>query len=127
MVDGRRVAQMNDMLSAVIESGTGKAARIKHPVAGKTGTSQEFRDAWFIGYSADYVTGVWLGNDDNRPMKRVTGGGLPAKLWRRIMARAHEDKNIRPLPGIMSPQPAPAATPGISLWQQLVNSLSGDS
>jgi len=75
------------MLEAVVRDGTGKRAALSIPTAGKTGTSQDFRDAWFIGYRAGLVAGVWLGNDDARPMKEVTGGGLPAHLWRDFMSR----------------------------------------
>ncbi len=88
---GRLAAQMNAMLQQVITRGTGKAARLgKRPVAGKTGTSQDYRDAWFVGYTAQYVTGVWFGNDDGEPMKRVTGSGLPARTWRSYMQDAHK-------------------------------------
>ena len=93
------VAAMNDMLAEVIASGTGRAAALSRPAAGKTGTSQNFRDAWFVGYSADLVAGVWMGNDDASPMRGVTGGGLPAKLWRDFMAAAHQGAPPRPLPG----------------------------
>ena len=95
-----QVVAMNDMLSAVIASGTGRAADIGRPAAGKTGTSQSFRDAWFVGYTADLVTGVWMGNDDGQPMKGVTGGGPPARLWRDIMAAAHQHLPPRSLPGL---------------------------
>jgi penicillin-binding protein 1A len=93
------VARLHDMLGAVITLGTGKTAQIGRPVAGKTGTSQDFRDAWFIGYSTELVTGVWFGNDNNTPMAKVTGGGLPARLWREFMLAAHEGLAPRPLPG----------------------------
>ena len=76
------------MLREVVRTGTGRGARIEREAAGKTGTSQDFRDAWFIGFTDDLVAGVWLGNDDTRPMKQVTGGGLPAQLWRRFMSQA---------------------------------------
>ena len=91
---------MNAMLSQALEKGTGMAANFNRPVAGKTGTSQNNRDAWFIGYSADLIAGVWLGNDNQAPMKNVTGGGLPAKAWRRFMVAAHTRTPVRPLPGI---------------------------
>ena len=100
------VAAMNAMLSDAITSGTGRAARLSRPVAGKTGTSQNFRDAWFVGYSAHLVTGVWMGNDDGRPMRNVTGGGLPARLWKDFMSAAHERVPARPLPGL-EPRPDP--------------------
>ena len=78
---------MNQMLAGVISHGTGRSAALGRPAAGKTGTTQEYRDAWFIGYTADLVAGVWLGNDDNTPMRQVTGGTLPAALWRNFMLR----------------------------------------
>jgi penicillin-binding protein 1A len=94
------VAAMNEMLSATIRYGTGNKASIDpHPAAGKTGTGQDYRDAWFIGYTAHYVTGVWLGNDDFTPMKRVTGGSLPTLIWRDLMVYAHLNKEPAFLPG----------------------------
>ena len=66
--------------------------------AGKTGTSQDFRDAWFIGYTANLVTGVWLGNDDNSPTKKATGGGLPVEVWTRFMRTAHQGVPVASLP-----------------------------
>lgn len=84
------VAQMNDMLTEVIASGTGKKARIDRMAAGKTGTSQNYRDAWFVGYTADYVVGIWVGNDDNSPTKQVNGGNLPAEIWHNFMVRANQ-------------------------------------
>ena len=77
----------------VIANGTGGAAWPGRRAAGKTGTSQDFRDAWFIGYAGDLVTGVWVGNDDFSPMKRITGGGLPAQLWRTFMVDALKSKD----------------------------------
>jgi penicillin-binding protein 1A len=97
--------EMNMMLAGVIAHGTGKAAQLDRPVAGKTGTTQDFRDAWFVGYSADLVAGVWLGNDDNSPMKRVTGGSLPAHTWHAFMVEATRGMPVRPLPS--APIPAP--------------------
>ena len=92
------VARMNEMLSDVIASGTGRAANLgSRPAAGKTGTTQDFRDAWFVGYTADLVTGVWLGNDDNAPMRNVGGGDLPARIWRQYMIEASRDLPVRPL------------------------------
>jgi penicillin-binding protein 1A len=66
-------------------------------VAGKTGTTSSYRDAWFIGFTGQYVTGVWLGNDDNKPMKGVTGGGLPAEIWQAVMAEIHDGLPVEPL------------------------------
>lgn len=98
VVDRRHVAALEQMLQKTITQGTGHRARIDRPAAGKTGTSQEWRDAWFIGYTADLVTGIWVGNDDGHPMKKVTGGGLPAGIWRAFMIDAHQGKKIRRLP-----------------------------
>ena len=77
-------------LVGAIEHGTGRQARLDREAAGKTGTTQNFRDAWFLGFTADLVAGVWMGNDDNAPMKNVTGGGAPARLWRDFMLEAHK-------------------------------------
>ena len=89
---------MNEMLSGVIGHGTGRTATLPRPAAGKTGTTQDYRDAWFIGYTADLVAGVWFGNDDNTSMNRVTGGSLPAQGWRRFMLAATRTMPVRPLP-----------------------------
>jgi penicillin-binding protein 1A len=82
------VGMMNEMLMDVVTEGTGRAAQIGRPVAGKTGTTSDYKDAWFIGYTPDLVTGVWVGNDNNEPMKKVTGGTLPASIWHGFMAPA---------------------------------------
>jgi penicillin-binding protein 1A len=91
---------MNSMLSNVVngDHGTGHRARLNRPAAGKTGTSQDFRDAWFIGYTADLITGVWMGNDNGEPMKGVTGGSLPAVLWKDFMANATAGTAVHDLP-----------------------------
>ena len=96
-------AELMGMLATVVESGTGRNADFGWPAAGKTGTSQEYRDGWFVGFTADYVTGVWVGNDDGTPMDRVTGGGLPARIWRDVMLAAHNDLPSRPLPFVRDP------------------------
>jgi penicillin-binding protein 1A len=103
------VAGLNDMLHAVLTSGTGRRAALPyHPAAGKTGTSQDFRDAWFVGYTAHFVAGVWVGNDDNRSMHQVMGGSLPAKIWHDSMLIAHAGLAPVALPGVA--QGAAAAT-----------------
>ena len=85
-IHAEHAAAMADMLSGVLEpGGTAQAAKLDRPAAGKTGTSQDFRDAWFVGFSGDLVAGVWSGNDDAQPMRQVTGGGLPARIWRDFM------------------------------------------
>ena len=101
------VGAINDMLNAALVRGTGKRAAIPaHMAAGKTGTTQNSRDAWFVGYTAHYVAGVWVGNDTGKPMnKKVTGGTLPASLWHDIMLHAHQQKRPRPLPGAHTPRP----------------------
>jgi penicillin-binding protein 1A len=81
-------AAMRDLLAGVVREGTGRAARISGPVAGKTGTSQENKDAWFIGFTSDLVVGVWVGNDDNKPTNNVTGGDLPARIWQEFVTKA---------------------------------------
>jgi penicillin-binding protein 1A len=82
------VNEMLDVMQSVVEWGTGKRAKIDRPTYGKTGTSQNYRDAWFIGLTGDLVTGVWVGNDDNSPMQKVTGGVLPVAIWHDFMAEA---------------------------------------
>ena len=99
VVDPRHVGMMNTMMRETLISGTAKKAEIPGwPAAGKTGTSQDYRDAWFIGYTANLVTGVWLGNDDNSPTKKATGGGLPVEVWTRFMRAAHEGVPVANLP-----------------------------
>lgn len=100
------------MMNQVVENGTGQRAKLAdRQVAGKTGTTQKARDAWFIGFSGDYVTGVWMGYDDNTPLKGVTGGGLPASIWHETMLRVHEGVSPKPLPMIVPKNAAPIATP----------------
>ena len=85
------VSAMHDLLAATVAEGTGRNARLPQGLGrayGKTGTSQRFRDAWFVGWAGGLVTGVWLGNDDGRPMDEVTGGSYPAETWRRFMVDA---------------------------------------
>lgn len=104
VVEPAVLRDMNRMLKRVITEGTGRKAAFGPDAAGKTGTSQNYRDAWFVGYSADYLTGVWLGNDDGSPMKGVTGGSFPAVIWRDVMRAAHEGVTPRELPS-SSPTP----------------------
>ncbi len=84
-LDPQRRAMMLDLLWGVVDHGTGRAAKLNVPAFGKTGTTQGYRDALFVGMAGDLVVGVWVGNDDGSPMKRVTGGGLPAQIWRDFM------------------------------------------
>lgn len=80
------------LLRRAVQSGTGRAAALEIPAYGKTGTSQDSRDAWFVGFAGDLVVGIWVGNDDRSPMKDVTGGGLPARMWRDFMTEALDRK-----------------------------------
>lgn len=97
---------MLDMLGATVNQGTGRAARLSIPAYGKTGTSQDYRDALFIGFAGDLVVGVWVGNDDNTPLRNITGGGLPARIWRDFMSQAVKGAGPRP-----KPKPARAPDP----------------
>jgi len=100
VVDANYVAEMNAMMQQTLLIGTAKHAALPGwPAAGKTGTSQDFRDAWFMGYTAHLVTGVWLGNDDGTPTKHVTGGSLPVEIWSRFMRSAHQGVPVAALPG----------------------------
>lgn len=92
VISNRAAGQLIFMMEQVIEKGTGRRAQLPggRPAAGKTGTTSSYRDAWFIGFTQQYVTGVWMGYDDNTPLKGVTGGGLPAEIWQAVMAEIHE-------------------------------------
>ena len=105
------VGMMNAMMTGTVETGTAKKAAFAWPSAGKTGTSQNSRDAWFVGYTANLTTGVWFGNDDGSPMKKVTGGALPAQAWHEFMVAAHEGVPVRPLPGTWKSTPADTIVP----------------
>ncbi len=95
---------MNEMMRAVVNNGTARRARLKNQdVGGKTGTTQDYRDAWFIGYTTSLVAGVWVGNDDNSPTKRVTGGSIPAQIWQEVMSAAHKGLKFTKLPGKIDP------------------------
>ncbi|MFK7869781.1 MAG: transglycosylase domain-containing protein [Roseobacter sp.] len=106
VVSEEAAGQLIWMMEKVVSEGTGKRAAFgDRQLAGKTGTTQAARDAWFVGFSADYVAGVWMGYDDNTPLTGVTGGGLPAEIWRETMQRIHSDVPVRPLP-MIGPQEA---------------------
>ena len=114
---------MNQMMRQVIISGTGQRARVPgYDLAGKTGTTSDYRDAWFVGYTGGFVTAVWTGRDDNTPMRRVTGGGPPAEIWRAFMAASLPHLAAQPIPGGAAPPPsAPPANDPIG------DLLQGDS
>ncbi|PLW78189.1 transglycosylase domain-containing protein [Cohaesibacter celericrescens] len=101
VIDNQVLSLINSMMQETLISGTGKKALLPgRPAGGKTGTSQNYRDAWFVGYTADLVTGVWFGNDDGKPTKRASGGNLPATAWRQYMVGAHNGMAIAGLPGV---------------------------
>ena len=101
LIEAKYVYELNTMLNNVILNGTGRRANLGGiPAAGKTGTTQGYRDAWFIGFTGLYVTGVWLGNYNYQPMRRVTGGFLPAQTWKEFMSRAHIGKEVAAIPGL---------------------------
>ena len=98
VIAGHVNRDLTAMLYGVVTSGTGISAALwDHEAAGKTGTTQDYHDAWFVGFTADYVTGVWVGNDDSSPMRGVTGGSLPAEIWKEVMQAAEKGLPARPL------------------------------
>ena len=111
VVSAQVVGMMNSMMSGTVAAGTARKAAFAWPAAGKTGTSQNSRDAWFVGYTANLTTGVWFGNDDGKPMKKVTGGSLPAQAWHEFMVAAHEGVPVKPLPGTWKSAPANTIVP----------------
>lgn len=109
---GESRAMMLELLQAVVTEGTGRAARLPNvPVGGKTGTTQEYRDAWFVGFTPDLIVGVWVGNDDNAPMEKVVGGDLPAAIWRDGVGRAGPILAGKPAAPARAPAVAAAAPP----------------
>jgi len=116
VAEPEHIAMMNRMLAKTINDGTGKTAQIGRPAAGKSGTSQDFRDAWFVGYTPNYIAGVWVGNDDGAGMKGITGGGLPAQVWRDVMVAAHQGVPAVTLVGWTPPKPEDPLT---RFWKRL--------
>ena len=133
VVDPHNIGMMNAMMRETLTIGTAKKAELPGwPAAGKTGTSQDFRDAWFVGYTSRLVTGVWLGNDDGRPTKKATGGGLPVDIWSEFMRAAHQGQSVADLPGLgrraVDPMatgsiPAPEEPDGLGNW---IRSILGE-
>ncbi|MET0182518.1 MAG: PBP1A family penicillin-binding protein [Caulobacterales bacterium] len=115
--------QMTSMLGAVVLRGTGTGARLDRDVAGKTGTSQDYRDAWFVGYTADYTAGVWVGHDDRTPMNRITGGSIPTQIWVDTMRAATNGTPAKPLPGIEQPQRSPRQVEMAGFFRSLADAF----
>ncbi len=121
VIDVQNVAMMNTMMTETLLTGTARKAELPGwQAAGKTGTSQDFRDAWFIGYTSYLVAGIWLGNDDDTPTKKASGGNLPVEIWSRFMKAAHQGVPAAPLPGqnrdsepIVVDLPSRPAAPGL--------------
>jgi penicillin-binding protein 1A len=112
IVEARYAGMMNAMMQETLLTGTARKAELPGwPAAGKTGTSQDFRDAWFVGYTGHLVTGVWLGNDDASPTKKTTGGGLPVDIWSKFMKAAHQGVPVAGLPGVSSSPLTAGLTP----------------
>jgi penicillin-binding protein 1A len=136
VVEPQYVAMMNAMMRETLLIGTARKAELPGwSAAGKTGTSQDFRDAWFIGYTSHLVTGVWLGNDDSSPTRKATGGGLPVEVWSRFMRGAHAQVPVASLPtaprdgllGKLFSGPAtaaPAQTPPVPVAASGVNAAA---
>jgi penicillin-binding protein 1A len=134
VMSAQNAAEVVSMMTEVVSTGTGKAARLdERPSAGKTGTTQDFHDAWFVGFTADLVTGVWVGNDDNSSMVHSTGGVLPAHVFHTFMEDAEKDLPVKPLPALAAmpvaeepsdATPAPAEKPPATI-EDILNRLAG--
>jgi penicillin-binding protein 1A len=120
LAEADRIGALNDILNAAVVYGTGRRAALgDRPAAGKTGTTQDFRDAWFMGYTAQLTGGVWVGNDNGKPMNRATGGSLPAEIWRQVMRTAHEGLPPLLLPGTVVANPQAE----LAMWGGAANHL----
>ncbi|WP_082601874.1 transglycosylase domain-containing protein [Phenylobacterium sp. Root700] len=118
---------MNQMMRQVINGGTGGRAKVAgYDIAGKTGTTSDYRDAWFVGYTGGFVTAVWVGKDNNKPMKRVTGGNAPAAVWRDFMSAALPKLKAQPIPGgTVEPPLAAGADPIGDLVDGIADAIGG--
>jgi penicillin-binding protein 1A len=119
--------QMTSMLRDVVASGTGHGAKMgSREVAGKTGTSQDYRDGWFFGFTAQYTTGVWMGNDDNSSMNKITGGLLPVDLWKSYMLKAHKGYKFRPLKAPQADPDDPETQAQIAFYNGLASAFENE-
>jgi penicillin-binding protein 1A len=119
------VRAMTAMLEITLDRGTGRGASLRRFVAGKTGTSSDNRDAWFVGFTDALVVGVWVGNDDGRPMPHVSGGGLPARIFREFILRAQGDLPFQPDPAPPKPREEPVIDAIGDLVDEVVRSIKG--
>lgn len=127
VLSAHTVQAINAMLVKAVETGTGRAAQLRGAViAGKTGTTQDYRDAWFIGYTGAVAAGVWVGNDDDAPMRGVTGGRLPAKIWARAMSEGGGRMMLVPPPVLEISAPAPVVPPSDDPLSRLLRGLFGE-
>lgn len=126
VLDPEVAHRMTSLMGAVVLNGTGTGARLDRDVAGKTGTSSDWRDAWFIGYTADFTAGVWVGHDDFSSMGRTTGGTLPAQIWSDTMRVAHEGVDEHPLVGIEQPVRSPREVEMASFFSGLADAFGDD-
>ena len=124
VLDQDVVERMNSMMGAVVLRGTGTGARLgERNVAGKTGTSSDWRDAWFVGYTADFAAGAWVGHDDFTSMGRTTGGTIPAQIWADAMRVAHQGVEEHPLPGYEQPVRSPREVEMASFFDELASAF----
>jgi penicillin-binding protein 1A len=124
VVSNPALANMNRVLRAVVQNGTGtRAALPGYDLAGKTGTTSDYKDAWFVGYTGGFVTAVWVGKDDNTAMKRVTGGSAPADIWRDFMGSALPRLDVRPIPDGPAAVPSPLNMDPVGELLQAANEL----
>ncbi|MEQ1619400.1 MAG: PBP1A family penicillin-binding protein [Terricaulis sp.] len=125
VLDEEVVRRMNSMMGAVVLRGTGAGAQLEgRDVAGKTGTSSDWRDAWFVGYTADFTAGAWVGYDNNTSMDHTTGGTIPAQVWADTMRVAHRDVEAHPLPGIEQPARSPREVEMASFFDELADAFN---
>ncbi len=126
LVDPDTAEKMNHLLFQVVNKGTGARASLgTRPAAGKTGTTNDWRDAWFIGYSSQITAGVWVGNDRNATMDKVTGGGAPAQIWREFMLAAHDEMPVLPLVGAYPAQSRDDELRLVQFYRDLQNDFAG--
>lgn len=120
VLDPAKAAQMVRLMQGVIDRGTGRKAALGRPAAGKTGTTSDYRDAWFVGFTPDYVAGVWMGDDRGAPMQHVAGGDLPAEAWKRFMLAAEQGLPPRPF---SKPGDVDAADPRSDFYRDLAGAF----